>query len=302
MGTALLRLPASVWVPPGWFPLVVDRVDPYLHRPSRQVEVELDGARLVLDLEDPIQRRIFYLSYERHELAAVRRLLRPGDAVVVVGAHVGLYTIVCAQRVGVTGAVHAFEPIPANHAALERNVALNRLSNVTLNRSAVGREAGSIVLGLHPPDGRGRAAAAFFALDAPREQVQVPMVSLSEYLGAIGTPRVRLVKIDVEGMEPDVLQGLEPVLQSAPPDAMLVEVSAESLSRAGRSFTDITGPLRRHGYASYRFDAFGRPRPLEAGHLVPARAPRPHRSLVPQIRDGVAERASYFHLFAVRRS
>ena len=61
---------------------------------------------------------MFYPAYEQREAALVRRFLRPGDVVLDIRAHVGFFTLRCAQAVGTRGEVHSFEPIPANFAAL----------------------------------------------------------------------------------------------------------------------------------------------------------------------------------------
>lgn len=73
---------------------------------------------------------------ERDEMLAVARLLKPGDLVVEVGAHVGYLSVFFSSLVGDDGYVFTFEPSPQNRRLLERNVA--RLSNVCVASSAFG--------------------------------------------------------------------------------------------------------------------------------------------------------------------
>lgn len=82
-----------------------------------------------LDLHDLIQQ-IFFQLYDRSEVAFLSRLLLPGQVVFDVGGNVGLYAISLAQRVGPTGRVHVFEPIPDNLRRIRRNVELNQLGKV----------------------------------------------------------------------------------------------------------------------------------------------------------------------------
>ncbi|TMB59740.1 MAG: FkbM family methyltransferase, partial [Chloroflexi bacterium] len=88
------------------------------------------GVTLRLDFNDYVQRGIFYGAYESQELNFTRRILRPGDVMIDVGAHVGIFSLVGARTVGSSGEVHAFEPIAFNYSRLLENVERNRLANV----------------------------------------------------------------------------------------------------------------------------------------------------------------------------
>ncbi len=73
------------------------------------------GIRLFIDLADhAIGLNVRRERFERAELAFAERQVRPGDAAIDAGAHVGLYTIHLAQAVGPSGHVYAYEPFPAN--------------------------------------------------------------------------------------------------------------------------------------------------------------------------------------------
>jgi predicted methyltransferase len=76
--------------------------------------------------------------YEGQYSLFVAALLRPGDWVADVGAHVGYYTLLAAAIVGETGHVFAFEPAPDNLEYLSKNIGLNKLKNVSVVASAAG--------------------------------------------------------------------------------------------------------------------------------------------------------------------
>jgi FkbM family methyltransferase len=171
----------------------------------------------------------------------VQRLIdasvKSGDRVVDVGAHIGLNTLYMAARVGPSGQVTAIEPAPDNFAVLRRNVAANHLATVTLREVAAGRGherrdfflrgAVSAVNSLFPE--------SFYA--EVSEVARIVVAPLDDLVD--GTPR--LVKIDVEGAELDVIAGMTRLLRH-PAIRLIVEwhpvlqeaagYSAEALPRA----------------------------------------------------------------------
>jgi FkbM family methyltransferase len=84
--------------------------------------------------------------FEPFETEWLENLVRPGDTVFDIGAHIGFYTLLLARLVGPAGKVLAFEPDPANFALLQQNVVLNRYANVALYNLALSSQAGSAAL------------------------------------------------------------------------------------------------------------------------------------------------------------
>lgn len=255
---ALLRLPARSLRIPGWFPLVADRVHPHLAGIRDVEQVRYGNVVMELDLRDVVQRRIFYHAHEPPELAFVRTFVRAGDIVLDVGAHVGLFTLAAGRLVGSTGEVHAFEPVPTNFARLERNVRLNELENVRLNRAAAGSSAGTLALGLDQPARGQDDSSAMFSRVGRASQVAAPELRLDSYVAEhLAARRLRLVKLDVEGMEADALEGLSGLLAADAIDAFLIEINLPLLRRNGKSSRDVSAPLQRHGFRLYRVGSWG---------------------------------------------
>jgi FkbM family methyltransferase len=266
-GIGLLRLPSRTLEIPGWFPLVVERAHRYLVRGDAPVEFKTVGVRMRLDLNDYTQRRIFYNAHEHREVEFVRRFLRPNETVVDVGATVGLFTLVSARAVAPSGKTHSFEPVPGNFESLAENVRLNGFEHVLLNAVAVGRESGELQLGLPEvtPD-RGQTSGMYTSGAADRT-ITVPKIDLGEYVDEhLANTPIRLVKVDVEGMEPEVLLALERRLQERPPDAFIVEVNVERLRANGWEVADVARPLERAGYRFFTLKPRGRLRPLSSLH------------------------------------
>lgn len=136
------------------------------------------------------------------ELQLLRQLCSPGNVVFDLGANIGDHTIPLAQHVGTSGFVYAFEPQRLIFQMLCANVALNDLSNVDCLHVALGATHGTVLIpeiDYSVEANYGGIEVSGFADGRP-----VPRIVLDDYVDARGA---ELVKIDVEGMEGEVLEG-----------------------------------------------------------------------------------------------
>jgi FkbM family methyltransferase len=234
---------------PGWFPLVVEPLGRHLPSPRSPVEESVNGGRMLLDLDDYVQRKIWYRSFEPVTARALGRLLRPGDTAFDVGANVGFYTLLFASRVGPFGTVHAFEPV--NGDRLEANLELSGLRNVVVSCTAVGATPGTVAIG-RSAGAEGLSSGTWRRGAAP-DAVEVEQITLDDYVEAHVPGRIGLVKIDVEGMEPDVIAGLSRTLAAGRVEALLVEVSGDAMDEP----EVVLKPLRAAGFRAWRLGAFG---------------------------------------------
>jgi FkbM family methyltransferase len=173
---------------------------------------------------------VLYGSYEPLETAAFLPLIQPGDEVLDVGANIGVYTLLMAGAVG-KGRVIAVEPDPTNLELLRANVALNRCTNVTVVPCALGGETRQVGL-RQDPENRG----ALSVTQAGRAgTVRVAMRRARDLLRELRA-RPRVMKVDVEGAEPDVLAGFDEL-----PEVFMFEFTPAQLRGLGH---DPLGFLR----------------------------------------------------------
>jgi FkbM family methyltransferase len=212
-----------------------------------------DRSRLWAHLHVASSSKAMYASIPDYaEMQIWRRHLKDGDLFVDIGANVGIYTLLAAER---GCEVIAIEPDARSIERLNQNIALNGY-DVRVVRAAVGAEPGTLTVTTDLDMGNHVVLAG---TDAGRT-VQVPAVTLDDVLG----DRVAAgVKVDVEGGESLVLAGAERALGEQRIRLMQIEWNfcSESLMGVGRD--DIAQTLRSHGYEFFRPDAEGRPVPVE---------------------------------------
>src|SRR5262245_52356781 len=97
---------------------------------KKDTVVQFRGAQFVMPTKDiTLTPSVMSGIFERHELDIFERACSTGATIVDVGANIGLYSVVAAQRVGASGVVYAFEPVPENIAFLRKNLELNGVAD-----------------------------------------------------------------------------------------------------------------------------------------------------------------------------
>lgn len=161
--------------------------------------------------------------WERETEIVVRRLLRPGQTAIEVGANMGYHTLAMAEEVGPTGRIHAFEANPAIAKLLDATIQVNGfLDRVVLHPKAALAQRGEVEFAVHP-DHCGSAHLA-----VPQDQpcytgrARVPGVPLDEEPGR-DLPAVDMIRMDAEGSEPLVLRGAAWLLARSPNLTIVME-------------------------------------------------------------------------------
>lgn len=171
-------------------------------------------------------------------------MVKPGDVVVDLGAHVGTFTLAAAAA---GCKVVAFEASPANAALLGASVARNGFLDVHVVNAAVGDEPGQISFFAEGPYG----FVEFRDEDAGRSELVVPAVTVDALLHEVGLDPVAFVKMDVEGSEIRAVRGMADLLggDGAPP--VLFESNGHTLHFYGARPTDLLAEMDRLGYRSH---------------------------------------------------
>jgi FkbM family methyltransferase len=205
---------------------------PLLTRMATELDLPVaDGFRMRVDTSEAIGRVLAVTgSWEPHVTTAFRKLLSPGDVVIDVGANIGYHTLLAAKLVGPGGHVYAFEPAAGTFTALTANIALNHASNVTALCIAAGAASGEATL-----DNRswGGPLHSFIRRESESSEpssnaTSVQVEPVATFVQPEHLSRLRLVKIDVEGYEHEVLQGLQPLFDDGARPALILEVHPDA--------------------------------------------------------------------------
>jgi FkbM family methyltransferase len=158
---------------------------------------------------------------------------KEGDIVVDIGAHIGLYTIIGSKCVGGKGKVVAIDADPNNFEMLNRNIKLNKLTNVlALNHIVYSKEMElelvdyGRMLGF---DGKTKNMTLAAHGGTPGQtDTPVQANTLDNLLQRNGIKEVNWMKIDVEGAEYEVLKGARNILSNSKNISILIEIHGTS--------------------------------------------------------------------------
>ena len=181
----------------------------------------------------------------------------PGD-VIDIGANIGIVSVLLASEFP-KRVVHAIEPAPTTIVALEKNVALNALTNVRIHQLAVADQPGSLAFNANPVE---RATARIATEQDTHVQI-VEATTLDLFVQREAITEVALLKIDVEGFESVVFAGARDVLAKRLPRVIFMEVCPPLTLSAGFDPAEPARIVQRAGYAWFRLEDSGALVPVE---------------------------------------
>jgi FkbM family methyltransferase len=210
-----------------------------------------DGVAVVCDPDDMRMAPLEILNFGRYEPEQTRFLLglvEDGSTVLDVGANVGWYSLLVA-RCRPRCTVHAFEPIPHTFGYLERNIALNRVTNVHPHNLALSNTDGEADF-YWEPSLLGRASAADLSDHGEARRVKRPMRRLDALLPELGLGAVDFIKCDCEGSELRVFEGGRETLDRCKP-AVLTELLRKWAAKLGYHPNQVIELFRDLGYGCF---------------------------------------------------
>lgn len=262
------RLPGAV--------LLLEYVRKYFAHKARTIRVDDFDGNLQLDLrlDEHMQSQIFWYGYySRDVILAMNRLLRSGMVMLDVGANIGEVSMAAAQRVGYSGHVFAFEPMPSLYEKLSFNLSRNGLTQAKAIRKGLADKA--VVAPIYFAEAQfidGTKHDGLGTLYPTKDRAgvagEIELTTLDSFFTEMNLPRVDLIKIDVEGAELDVLRGGQQTLAHYRPH-LIIEVQNETSGSAGYAADEILSFLEPMGYSFFTIGRNARLRPLSRETLKP---------------------------------
>ena len=200
------------------------------------------GRRLYVDLRSRIGQGIWLKGeFDSAVFPPLANELAPGATFLDVGANVGYYSILALDSVGASGNVHAFEIDPRPLLCLKKTVERFSLNQLHVHETAVGGVCGEAILRQDAECGNSYISFS----ETPGKKV--PVTTLDAWNRQQRLTRVDAIKIDVEGMELDVLQGAEELIEQFRP-AIVVEADLHHNARNGTTIERLTEWLSSRRY------------------------------------------------------
>ncbi len=232
-----------------WFP---ERFRP-LFRPFVRIAVEVEPQmRMLLHPEDYVSNEILNTGrWEPDTWAAIQPCLTAGGTFVDVGAHIGYFSLKAARVVGSQGRVIAVEPNPATLPVLRDNIRGSEAGCVEVKPIACSDAETELDLfaAARSNTGASSISCANALLAGSLGNVyRVPARPLDDILQEAGSPRVDVIKIDVEGAEMMVLRGARETLYRQSP-LLIVEMLEHTLQALGSYTAEVTDFLCSLGYS-----------------------------------------------------
>lgn len=185
---------------------------------------------------------------EPYDSDLIAELCQPGMVAIDIGANLGYYTLLLAQRVGEMGKVWAFEPDPDNFASLTKNITTNYYRNIIAIPSAVGAKTEHAQL--YVSTAHGGDHRIYNPSEKGRAVIDIDMAALDDFF-APGT-RIDVIKMDIQGAEGLALAGMQRVLAENSNIILLMEFWPEGLTQA---HTDPSAFLKDLQRLDFRVEA-----------------------------------------------
>lgn len=197
----------------------------------------------------------FFVQYRDPALVPIlRAVLTPGAVFYDIGANVGIYSLWGSRLVGERGTVYAFEPVPSTRAWLAGVVADNEAVNIEIVGAAASAELGEVTIEVVAhASGRSHVTGDGRPSSGPSgDTVTAPAITLDDFARAHRPPT--LVKIDVEGHEPQVVAGMGELLEGSHP---AVVFEAPDLVGVTNGSSDLVARLETYDYRVWSLTSSG---------------------------------------------
>ena len=184
-------------------------------------------------VDNGVERALYYYgTYEKGTLDIIGKILKKGDVFVDVGANIGLMSIYAALIVGREGNVFAFEPNPNTKDLLIENMSLNKIKNIKVEGLALSSETKKSKI--YDRWDVNRGGASLIKPSNPTQSYDIQETTFSEYFNS--NQDIKLIKIDVEGFELEVLKGAKAfILNTKTPPILIVEFSSMRVNTFGKN-------------------------------------------------------------------
>ena len=170
---------------------------------------------------------------DREKLAvnAFRKELKQGDVLLEAGANIGYYTLIGSKKIGKGGKIYAVEPSSKNLAKLQKNLELNNIKNVKFFHNAFGNFNGKTNLYISHSCNMNQVKEGISEVNFDKnkllEKEKIKIITIDKFLKKKKKPTV--IRMDVEGYEYEIVNGMKKLLVESPPRLLYIEVHPKAM-------------------------------------------------------------------------
>lgn len=212
---------------------------------GKHVLKTIHGIKMMIDpsLDKGVELSLFETgTYEKGTIQFLEKHLKPGASFLDIGANIGLMSVIASKCVGEKGIVYAVEANPETVPILQSNIELNQCKNIEVLPIALSDTQGTALLFENWEVNRG--GASLISQGSEEKGIEVKMERLDDLFDE--NTRIDLVKIDVEGFEPQVIRGGMDWFKKQLP-VFIIEVSEKREKEVGPTPKEILQLVEKIG-------------------------------------------------------
>lgn len=215
--------------------------------------IEVNGYKMSIIPNDPgiSQELQTFKIHEPLSTKLISKLLKTGMTCLDIGANIGYYVLLESKIIGDNGKVIAIEPSPQNYNCIKKNLELQNSQNVKAFNFAAGDTNGNIRFFINERSNGCKVLLEGEELpNRPGTVIQVPVKRMDDFLKELGVERVDFVRMDVEGYEWNIFQGMKNTIRKSKPIIQLEVHKGRMGNETTKIFFDF---FKTNGYevASY---------------------------------------------------
>ena len=205
-------------------------------------KVKLGNASLFLNPNDPVvSGAIFFNIYEKTERKFIKSICFEGMRVLDIGANIGYYTTLLSQEAGDNGLILALEPDIESYSYLSQTINSLKNKNVLSFRLAASNLKQRLPLYISKEN---RGDNRLYQNNQKRDSILVDCLTIDQLSTKTKIDSFDFIKIDVQGYEPKVFQGMQNTIKFSKNLTILTEFWPKGIVQAGSSPTEFLRSLR----------------------------------------------------------
>lgn len=204
---------------------------------------------MLLNPTEHIQQQLFWYGYYEKELGdLLRKIVKPNDVFVDIGANIGYFSLLVAHNSS-SAKVVAFEPAADLYQKMKDNIALNKIENIMTVNAAVGKVNEEKELFISASDNLGMSSFVQPENYSGKKE-RVNVVTLDDWFKSSGLSKIDIIKLDIEGSEFAAIKGMTQILKEQKP-ILIVELNPETLSMFNLKSSEIRDHLNHLNFEGF---------------------------------------------------